>query len=137
MFLQCFFKRNHFYRNTSICMPCYQCSSSLRMPIHYPFIAKIIYRHSICQLDTFIHKRQRIKMVMSTKHPFYNTIIHCSVKKSALKFWNPEMVISFTYIAMLIYNCFISHFHFFIGLFELIYRNMEKCHRSDITILFF
>ena len=84
MFLQCFFKRNHFYRNTSICMPCYQCSSSLCMPIHYPFIAKIIYRHSICQLDTFIHKRQRIKMVMSTKHPFYNTIIHCSVKKSAL-----------------------------------------------------
>ena len=43
MFLQCFFKRNHFYRNTSICMPCYQCSSSLRMPIHYPFISQIIY----------------------------------------------------------------------------------------------
>ena len=96
IFLQSFFKRNHFYRNISICMPCYQCSSSLRMPIHYPFIAKIIYRHSICQLDTFIHKRQCIKVVMSTKHPFYNTIIHCSVKKSALKFWNSEMVISFT-----------------------------------------
>ena len=90
MFLQCFFKRNHFYRNTSICMPCYQCSSSLRMPIHYPFIAKIIYRHSICQLDTFIHKRQRIKMVMSTKHHFIIPLSTALLKKVPSNFGIPK-----------------------------------------------